>query len=117
MHKNILLISIIITVVSSMITLITLITVFANRNINAVMQKETAIKIGKAILEEHFPEAFLNRDEQLEAKDMDNRWRVYNVFEQDGITEDGEKWFRVGGFFCVEIRKSTGEIISIFLGD
>ncbi|MDR2712405.1 MAG: hypothetical protein LBB91_04750 [Clostridiales bacterium] len=82
-----------------------------------IQQKETALKIGIALLEEYCPDAFSDPDITFNAEEKDGIWRVNNVFEREGITEDGQMWTIVGGEIYVEFRKDNGEIIRIGVDD
>ena len=83
------------------------------RRVVAVTLKNSAIKIGRAVLEEHFPEYFLDNNIELDAIEEDGIWTVYNVLETEGVTDDGKIWIAKDGGYYVQMRKSNGEIISI----
>jgi len=117
MKKGILLISICIIIALSSVALII---VFRDDNVfyisnpgDFITEKETAIKIGKALLEERFPDSFLNRELPLDAYEKDGIWRVHNVVERSGVTEDGLPWVSLGGELYVDFRKSDGKILGI----
>lgn len=82
-----------------------------------ISQKETALKIGRALLEERFPDTFLNAELVIDAEEHDGVWRVHYVIEREGKTEDGEITFVKGGEIFVEFRKSNGEILKIGVND
>ena len=76
---------------------------------------EIAIQIGKIILIDKFP--ILNGEgTQFRAVDSGDSWRIYND-KGDLYTEEGEYIFQMGGVYCVEIRKSNCEILSIEIHD
>ena len=83
---------------------------------NGNMQKkaETAIAIGRAILEEYF---HINQETVLEAVEKDGIWTVSNVIERQGVREDGTRWVIMGGGVSVSFRRSNGEILAIELAD
>lgn len=81
-----------------------------------ITNKETAIKIGKALLEEHFPDYFAYNGVILGAEETQDTWRVYNVVERSGNTNDGLPFVVLGGEVCAEFRKD-GKIIKISLAD
>lgn len=81
-----------------------------------VMSKETAIKIGKAILEEHYPDVFENKEIILDAIEINGNWKVYNVIEREQKTKDGKEIIIMGGEVYVEFRKD-GKIIKVGLDD
>lgn len=123
MNKTILLISICGAIIFSTIALI--VTFISNNNsyVNStergdiIKQKETALIIGRALLEEHFPDTFLNKEETLDAEENDGIWKVYNVVKREGDTEDGKTWFISGGEVYVEFRRDTGEVTKIGVND
>ena len=83
---------------------------------DAIMLEETAIKIGRAILEEHFPyQSFEN--ETLEANINKGIWRINTTPEESGVKEDGNYWLVLGGMYYVEIRQANGEILKIGVDD
>ena len=84
---------------------------------DVIKQKKTALKIGIALLEEYCPDAFLDPDIQFDAEEKNGIWRVNNVFEREGISEDGQMWTIDGGEIYVEFRKDNGEIIRIGVDD
>jgi len=77
---------------------------------NAVPNKETAIKIGRVILEEHYG---IDKDTELDAVEENGVWKVYNVFERSGVNEDGSWWVVADGGKCVNLRKKDGKILLI----
>ena len=82
---------------------------------DVITQKETALKIGRAILEEHFPDSFQKGDEPLDAVENDGVWTVYNVLDRERVDDEGNTWFLMDGGVSVEFLASTGEVISINL--
>lgn len=81
-----------------------------------ITEKETAIKIGSALLAEHFPEYFPKIEMNITAEERDDIWKVYNV-NPEIITDDGRIQMTKGGVIYVELRKSNGEIIKIGIDD
>ena len=82
------------------------------------ISKETAIKIGRALLEEHFPDTFLNNNElQVDAEEKDGIWKVFNVVERVVTMDDGQMMYIDGGELYVEFRKSNGEVLNIGIND
>ena len=83
-----------------------------------IMQKETALKIGRAVLEE-YSETYWKRpfEECLDAIEKDDIWIVYNVLERQDTATDGKKNVLLGGGIYVEIRKNNGEILKIAVED
>ena len=81
-----------------------------------ITDKETAIKIGKVLLEEHFPDSFAYNSVVLDAEETKDTWRVYNVVERSGTTEDGLLFVVYGGEISAEFQKD-GKIIDISLSD
>ena len=84
---------------------------------DVITKKETALKIGRALLEEHFPDTFFDKEEPIDAEEKDGIWKVYNVVERGGIREDGTIWDVVGGELYVEFLKSNGEVLKIGVND
>ena len=82
----------------------------------AIEKKETALKIGRALLEEHFPDAFLNNEILVDAVENDENWMVHNI-KKPKILEDGNIRITSGGYIYVEFRKSDGKILKIGLDD
>ena len=129
MNKTVLIISICIIVAFSAVALILVLTGRNNEAVennepeenvgmeDVVTQKETALKIGRALLEERFPDSFSKGDEILDAMENDGVWTVYKVVERQGLTEDGTPWILFGGVLSVEFRKSTGEVLRIGVND
>ena len=118
MNKPVLLISVCVVVLS----IISLVVVLTSGNKSgfegdAIMQKETALQIGRALLEEHFPDTFLNNDIPIEAEEKDGIWRVNNIVEREGVTEDGQIMIVKGGVLYVEFRKDNGKVIKIGIDD
>ena len=112
MNKTFFLIIICVLIVFSTISLIVVLT---NRNSlkrDVITEKETAIKIGRALLEEY---AAIDADTVLDAVEKKGIWTVYNVFEKEGITDDGNYWEIVGGGIYVEFRKSNGKVIKMWV--
>jgi sensor histidine kinase regulating citrate/malate metabolism len=117
MNKRILLISICAVIVFSTAVLVV---VYASGNhVDAEKGgvKETALKIGRALLEEHFPDTFLDTEISLEAEEKNGIWKVHNVVEREGKAKDGKITFVKGGEVYVEFRKSNGEVIKFGLDD
>jgi len=81
------------------------------------MKEETALKIGRALLEEHFPDTFLDKDTPIEAKELNGIWKVSNVVERESLTEDGKIMFVMGGVLYVKFRNDDGKIIKIGVDD
>jgi len=81
---------------------------------NAVPNKETAIKIGRVILEEHYG---IDKDTELDAVEENGVWRVYNVIERSGVNEDGTTWVVKGGGVYVNLRKKDGKVLLIKIND
>jgi len=83
-----------------------------------ITNEETALRIGKAILEEHFPDMFKNNELRFVAQEKDGIWTVNNVIE-DRVKElpDGTIIITLGGEVYVKFRKSTGEVIKIGVND
>lgn len=79
---------------------------------DAITKKETALAIGKALLEEHFSWK-LKEDwnESLEATEKDGIWVVYNVFGEPQIMEDGSYLIIKDGGVRVYFRKSDGKVL------
>ena len=109
MNKKFLLLTICIVAVA----LVTLILGLNFKTDDIIPDKETAIKIGRALLEEHFPTAFSYGDVVIDAEEIGGIWKVYNVEQRHGIAEDGTMWFRVGGEISVKLRKSDGKVIEM----
>ena len=84
---------------------------------NAVMNKETALKIGRALLEECFPDSFANKKVELNAVEQDGIWKVYNVVERERKLWNGQTANSYGGGIYVKFRESTGEVIRIGVND
>jgi len=80
---------------------------------DVVTQKETALKIGKALLKEHFPDYFSGSEVVIEVVEKNGTWIVYNVIDREGITVDGQTWTLDGGEIYVEFSKKNGEVIRI----
>jgi len=129
MNKTILIFSICIIVVFSAVALIGVLAGGNNATNNnepeenvgmedVITQKETALKIGRAILDE-YSQIYWKRpfEDDLDAIEKDGIWTVYNVVERQGLTEDGKPWILFGGGVYVEISKSNGEIIKIGVND
>ena len=83
---------------------------------DVITQKETALKIGKALLEEHFTNMPWN-ETPIDAEEKDGIWKVHNVVEQVRTTDDGKVWVSGGGELYVEFRKSNGEVLKIGVND
>lgn len=83
---------------------------------NVIDSKETALKIGMALLEERFPDSF-NCGLTFDAEDLDETWRVHNVVQSTDYTEEGTLWITSGGEIYVEFRKRDGKVIEIGLND
>ena len=115
MKKAVLLVIIGIVIVGAIIAFVV---VFANGNTGDVItQKETAIKIGRALLEERFPDSYLNGDEPLGAKLDNGIWEVYDVVEREGVTEDGQRWVMMGGVLYVKFRQDNGKVLEFGIYD
>lgn len=82
-----------------------------------VMTKDTAIKIGKILLEEQYPDIFTNNEVLIDAEEENGIWRVHNVVNNEYITEDGEFIVTQGGEIYVKLLKSNGEILEIGVND
>ncbi len=83
---------------------------------NVIDSKETALKIGMALLEERFPDSF-NYGFTYDAEDLGKTWRVRNVVQTTGCTEEGTMWVTSGGVIYVEFRKRDGKVIDIGLAE
>ena len=82
---------------------------------DAIMQEETALKVGRALLEERFPQIFLGqpvgRALSVDAVDNNSTWRVYIVHRslEDGtVVLSGFGWL-----FYVEFRKRDGKVLRV----
>jgi len=124
MNKTILLISIILVIAFSVIALIVTVTNSnrSNTENNAKQEdvnpeKEEALKIGKALLEEHFPN--MNWDEEpIDAEEINGIWKVYNVVNREPIPlESGKSLYLLGGELYVMFRKDTGEVVRFGVND
>jgi len=82
-----------------------------------IIQKETALKVGKALLEEHFSDEFLTEEETLVAEEKNGKWRVYTVFDGNGITDDGLFYDDVGGELYVEFHANNCKVIKIGIAE
>ena len=71
-----------------------------NTEDGAIMQKETALKVGRALLEERFSEIFSDQSVDWVLVDNNSTWRVY-VMPQRGF----------GWQFYVEFRKRDGMVL------
>ena len=80
---------------------------------NAIMNEETALKVGRAILEEHFPNIMLTDDKPLEARERNGVWHVETTYAKRGVNEEGNPWSARGSFWYVEFSKKNGEIFYI----
>ena len=80
------------------------------------INKETALKIGKAVLEQCFEEQPWD-ETPINAVDKGDIWKVHNVVERYRILDDGTEEYIHGGEIYVEILKSNGEIMSIGVND
>ena len=89
----------------------------SNEKDDVIVCKETALKVGRALLEEHFPEAFSENDVILDAEEKDGVWRVYNVLQRQSIIDNGNIQILVGGEFYVEFYKSNGKVVNIGIND
>ncbi len=83
---------------------------------NVIDSKETALKIGMALLEERFPASF-NYGFTYDAEDLGKTWRVRNVVQTTGCTEEGIMRVTSGGVIYVEFRKRDGKVIDIGLAE
>ena len=119
MNKIVLLASVIIILI--ILTIIALVLTFSiskkEYEGDAIAQKETAIKIGRALLEEYFPDYFLGKEVPIVAEERNGIWRAFNDIPRSGVNEEGTNWVLVGGGVYVEFRKSTGEVIRFGLND
>lgn len=116
MNKK-LLITVIVSAVLISAAAIILVNINSNNKQDMITQKDTAIKIGTAILEEHFPDAFRYPDTVITAEENDGVWRVYNDIQRTGTDKDGNQYVVMGGEIYVELRKSDGKILNIGLND
>jgi len=116
MKKNILLIVLCVISLFSIIFCMT----FAIRN-NRVMrieggvitQRETALTIGRALLEEHFG---LQDGIPLVVEEKSRTWIIRTMLE-DGITEDGRPFITIGSIVYVEICKDSGRTLKMGIAD
>lgn len=87
------------------------------RDGECIMTKETALKIGRTLLEAQFPDVFLDTEVTIDAEEKDGVWRVHNVIEKEHVTEDGKIMITNGGEIYVEFLKCNGEILEIGVDD
>jgi len=110
----------------------------ANNNLkDAILNKEEALKIGRTLLEEHFPDFFLREDSDFDDEDMitdkkyfpelylgketpldaiekDGIWIIYNIIgNRVREMENGNYITLKGGEYSIELRKIDGEILKI----
>ena len=84
-----------------------------NTEDGAIMQEETALKVGRALLEERFPEIFLSDRVTVHAVENNTTWRAYIELEPT-ILEDGTRVSRgFGWLFYVEFRKRDGKVLRV----
>ena len=81
-----------------------------------ITKPETAIEIGKAILNEHFPQQHKYENTNFEAKEDDGVWIINNIISPPVANENGIS-VTVGGGYYVHIRKSNGEVLKIGVND
>ena len=89
---------------------------YVYKGIKYELSEEIAIRIGRLILIDRFPESGFNEETQFCADDNKNSWVIYNVTE-DLYTEEGLYIFSMGGGYSVEIKKSNCEILKIEVWD
>jgi len=114
--KVVLIISICIVIVFSSVALIVAFVNEHNGMGDAVANKETALKIGRALLEEHFDDMHWD-DVSIDAEERNGIWKVYNVVQRKGTTADGNVWAQKGGGLYVEFRKDNGKVVKIGIND
>ena len=114
MNKNILLFIISLIAVFSIITLIVVFisgsgTIWGEERVEAITSKETAIKIGRALLEEFFSD--IGSETILEAEEKKGVWRVYSVLPKEfqGIGFGGELY--------VMFRRNNGQVLKVGVND
>ena len=118
MSKKIVLISFGVIIIISIIAVIIILTSQKSDNKGDVITKEeTALKIGRALLEEYFPDYFINEDIPIEAEEENGIWRVNNYVEHFGTREDGTFWVSGGGGLFVKFRKDNGRVLMIGIDD
>jgi len=88
-----------------------------------ITEKETALKIGRAILEECMPENSLYTNGRFvfnfEAEEKNGIWRVYSFYEPSEETKEaGMTWMPedCDGLMYVEFRKDNGKVIKVHFG-
>ena len=119
MKKAIIMVCTCVIIVFAVILLIIML-IYGNGKIGGedlIQRKETALKIGVALLEENYPYAFRNPDVVFDAEEKDGIWRVNNIFESSGVNEDGTQWTIEGGVVYVEFRKDNGAVIRMGIDD
>ena len=84
-----------------------------NDNRDAIVTEATALKIGRALLEEYFPDYFTNEEILIEAKEENGIWKVFDSAECNGITDNGILWVSGGIEYFVAFRKDNGRVIMI----
>jgi len=82
----------------------------------AIAKPETAIKIGKAILNEHFPQKHKYEKIDFEAMENNGVWIVKNSVASPTATENGMS-IMVGGVYYVHIRQKDGKVLKIGVND
>ena len=92
------------------IIVLSVILITSNNTGGAIMQEETALIIGRALLEERFPEIFSIEEVFVRAIDNNDTWKVYNVFEPR-ISEDGTVSVIFGLWVNVEFNKRDGTVL------
>jgi len=75
--------------------------------------------VNRALLEEYAQVSSWSNpfEDDLDAVEKNGIWRVYNVVERTGTTEDGNPWVLCGGGVYVEFRKSSGEVLRFGVDD
>lgn len=110
--------NIIISVLSLILIILIIITFIDRNNSVPIFNEETAIEIGKAVLNEKFPRG--NRDYndyKFEVLDEKGYWHV-NIDEEGNYKEnEGFYSFRNGGGFWIKIRKKDGKIMNFRIDD
>lgn len=84
---------------------------------NAVADKETALKIGRALLEEHYPDDFSYPEKRIEAKEKGGIWRVYEFVDREPRVIDDVTYGTLSGEIYVEFRKRDGKVLRIGFDD
>lgn len=71
-----------------------------------VTKKQTALAIGRAVIDEKYGKEIRKQDEPYDAKRIGDVWVVYGYFPQPGQLK--------GGTITAQISATTGTVINVF---